>query len=287
MKNAFLRVDKIETNSESFGWWLSDLLPDKERPPRISEPIGKNTRGYDNRAYRPGSQLVSETALTPGNKLERTDLEDNTTVNKKCEKTRSVINKTKNVTPVCPFTTGRSVTRHLQSKATSKNKKVFVDSTLPTLTGPDSSNHKQPDRVFNLRYLTHTEITKSGRQFKRAIPSDKSKQHQSASRTDLKEVGTTSQVDGDHKELSPFVGLALSTEHDTDRELEQPRGQFLQVVSGLDCQVTGLLSDSTQLHTCLNKLHQDFQVSGANKTDKSSRFSIVGDKQSLRSNINV
>jgi hypothetical protein len=270
MKNTFLRVDKTVENYESFGWWLPDLLSDSERPPGISERNGKKTDKYDNGIYLPGSQLTSEEPLTSGSQLDTTDvnkrlpdLESNTTVNKKCTKGGGVINKTKN--PMSPTTAARSDIRHLPSKVTLKNKKIFEDSTLSrqqlaTLINP--TNNKQLQRVL---YQTPTELTKFGRQFKTSRPPNKSVGYLSGSRTRLQEMGATSQSDGDPKVLSPFVELALSVEHDTGRELEEPRGQFLEAVSGLDSKLRALQADSMQLHSQLNTLHKDFQVSGTSK----------------------
>lgn len=258
MKNVFLRIDKRDKNYECFGWWLSDLLSDAERPSGISEPNGNKTDKIDNDGltHLPGPQLTSEEDLASGNQSHMIEanentlgLDSNTTANKKCAKIGIAKNGTKCIT---------------SSKATSMNK-TPDDSTLSNTQVAAlirSPNHKQPERILY-------QSPKSEHQFKTSRPAYESSGYLSGTRTRLQ--------DGDRKVLCPLVELQFTIEHDTDRQLEVPREKFLQAVGGLDSKIRTLQADNRQLHTDLNALLQDFQVSGMHKQNgEKIRFSVVG-----------
>jgi hypothetical protein len=277
MNNAFLCkqgfINEPDTNYECFGWWLPDL----RRRLKISEPNGKKTGGCGNGIFLTGSHLVREESLTLNSELDRTDVyesisgfEGKTTVNEKCIKGECVTNNIRNITPVSPLTIARSDIQYLRSKATLKSKKIYEGSALSkqqlaTLINSDSPNHTQLESVLSLGYQTPTESAKSRRQFETSRLSNKSSGTAYITgglRTRLQEVGATSRVDVDRKGLSPFVESAVSSvEHDTDQELEEPRGQFLRTVSGLDSKLKALHAGAMQLHSHVNTLHRDFQVS--------------------------
>jgi hypothetical protein len=265
---------------ECFGWRLPDLLPNAVKPPRIPEP-NVSTTGM----CRHGSQETSEESSASSSQLHETDVnqrilhpEYNITINKNDRGGGIVPNQTKIIDPASPLTVRRSSIRNLRSKSI-VNKKTFEDSSfsrqqLATLINPDSPHRRQLEIILNLdsesKSQTPAKVTTSGRQSKKSASSSRSIKHLSDFRTRSQDDSTT-QVDINHKGLSTFVESALSIEHDPDRELEEPRGRFLQTATELGSKHRVLQADARRLHTDINTLHRDFQVglNGTIKTEKS------------------
>jgi hypothetical protein len=215
--------------------------------------------------------MTSKDSLTSGSQLHKTDanqrifhFKQNLTINKKDRRGERIPNQIKTMDPAPPFRMTISGFGNLRSKSI-MNKKTLEDSLssrqeLATLINPDSPHRRQLEIILNLdsepQFRSPTKVTTTGRQFKKTPTSNRSIKYLSHFRTKLQD-DSKSQVD---KGLSSFVESALLIEHDTDRELEGPRGRFLRTVTELDSKLRVLQADARRLHTDINTLQRDFQV---------------------------
>jgi hypothetical protein len=271
----FAPIGEIQiANYECFGWRLPDLFPNAIKPPRIPE-TNESTSGM----CRQGQQMTSEESSASGRQLHTTDVnriiidfEHNITIDKKDRRGERIPNQIETMDPAPLLRMKISGFRNFRSKSI-MNKKTIEDASssrqeLATLINPDSPHRRQLEIILNLdsepQFRSPAKVTTTGRQFKKTATSSRSIKYLSDSRTNLQD-NSTSQVD---KGLSNFVESAMLIEHDTDRELEGPRGHFLRTVTELDSKLRVLQADARQLHTDINTLHGDFQVGLSGKIEE-------------------
>jgi hypothetical protein len=281
---ASIREIKI-ANYECFGWRLADLLPNEVNPPRIPEP-----NEFTSDTCHHGPQMTIEETSASGSQRHKTDVnkkvldfEHNISINKKDRRDERIPNQIKIMDPSSPLRISVSSFRNLRSKSF-MNKEVVEDSSpsrqeLATLINPDSPHRRQLEIILNLESEPESQSPNkvtTERKFKKTASSSRSIKYLSDFRTKLQD-DSTSQVDSNRKGLSTFVESALLIEHDTDRELEGPRGRFLQTVTELDSKLRILQADARRLHTDLNILHRDFQV-GLSGTMEAEEAFLFGEK---------
>lgn len=250
---------------ECFGWWLSDLvdIPKVQRIPKSDVSIS-GTCGQQ-------SQLDSEGSLTPSHQLNKTDVnqitfdfKDNTTINKNNVTVGNISYQTEDNAPVSPLTVDRSTASTRSSEITVKDENTLKNSAcskqqLVALTNLHSPNHRRLEELLHQGSQNRATLTKLRRPLEISKASNTSTKCLSGLKTRL-QSDCTSQVDHDGTGLSPVAKLALSIEHDPDRELDDSRCALLQAFRELDSRVRALQMGARQLQVDVNRLKQDFQL---------------------------
>ncbi|PNF24051.1 hypothetical protein B7P43_G08369 [Cryptotermes secundus] len=261
----FAPIGEIQiTNYEYFGWRLPDLLPNAVKPPRIPEP-NVPTSGL----CRQGPQMTSDESSASGSRLHKTELnqrifdfEHSITNNKYDRRDEIIPNQIEPMDPAPPLRMTIPGLRNLRSKSIMSKKTVEDSSSsrqeLAALINPHSPHRRQLEIILNLdsepQFRSPAKVT-TGRQFKKTAAPSRSMKYLPGFGTKLQD-DSGSKVD---KGLSTFVESELLIEHDTDRELEGPRGGFLRTVTELDSKLRVLQAEAGRLHTDISILQRDFQ----------------------------
>jgi hypothetical protein len=255
-------------NYECFGWRLPDILPNRVKPQSVPEPNVPSSG-----VSRHGSQMTSEKSSAPGSRSHKTDanqhisyFEQNNTIYKEDRMVESSTYHIKSMDPMSTLRVTRSAFRNWVSELV-VNKKMTEDSLaarqeVAELSNPDSSHRRYLETIMNLDSEAKSHISAkvtNGGHFKKATTSSRATKYLSDFRTKLQD-DLTPQVDINHNGSTNFVQSELLVEHDTDRELEEPRKHFLQTVTHLDSKLRFLQADARRMQSDIKTLHRDFQV---------------------------